>query len=99
MVVDLPVYDSVYEQESALEFRFRADYILSRIISQTAAEDTAAIVTHGGVINQLYRSFLRLPIDSDIFFETGNTGIHCWCLDDAHRRVMMANYMAHAEGV
>lgn len=99
MVSALPVHDSVYEQESALEFRFRADYILSRIISQTAAEDTAAIVTHGGVINQLYRSFLRLPIDSDIFFETGNTGIHCWCLDDAHRRVMMANYTAHAEGV
>ncbi len=98
-VHDLPVHSAVYEQESALEFRFRADYVLSKIISETAPDHTAAIITHGGMINQLYRSFLRLPVDSDIFFGTGDTGIHHWYLDEKHRRVMMANETAHTNGI
>ncbi len=46
--------------------------MLSKIISESAEDDTVAIVSHGGMINQLYRSFLRLPADSDIFFATGD---------------------------
>lgn len=98
-VKNLPIHSSVYEQESALEFRFRADYMLSKIISETAPDRTVAVVTHGGMINQLYRSFLRLPVDSDIFFGTGDTGIHHWYLDDKQRRVIMANFTAHTNGM
>ncbi len=98
-VDNLPVHAAVYEQESALEFRFRADYILSKIISETAPDKTVAIITHGGMINQLYRSFLRLPTDSDIYFVTGDTGIHNWYLDEVQRRVIMANYTAHTNGI
>lgn len=98
-VENLPIHSSVYEQESALEFRFRADYILSKIISETAPDRTVAIVTHGGMINQLYRCFLRLPVDSDIFFGTGDTGIHHWYLDEKQRRVITANYTAHTNGM
>lgn len=32
-VPDLPVHASVYEQESKLEFRYRAEYVLSKIIA------------------------------------------------------------------
>lgn len=99
IVDNLPLHAAVYEQESVLEFRFRADYILSKITSETAAGKTAAIVTHGGMINQLYRSFLRLPTDSDIFFVTGDTGIHNWYSDENQRRVIMANYTAHTNGI
>lgn len=98
-VEKLPIHSSVYEQESALEFRFRADYILSKIISENAPDRTIAIVTHGGMINQLYRCFLRLPVDSDIFFGTGDTGIHHWYLDEKQRRVIMANFTAHTNGM
>ncbi len=99
IVEHLPVHASVYEQESMLEFRFRADYILSKIISETAHDHTVAIVTHGGMINQLYRSFLRLPIDSDVYFGTGDTGIHHWYLDEKHCSIIMANYTAHTNGI
>lgn len=101
-IENLPVHASVYEQESMLEFRFRADYILSKIISDTASTDsdaTVAVITHGGMINQLYRSFLRLPIDSDIIFCTGDTGIHSWFVDGKTRRVLMANYTGHTKGI
>ena len=99
LVENLPVHAAVYEQESMLEFRFRADYILSKIISDTAPDSTVAIVTHGGMVNQLYGSFLRLPIDSDIFFGTGDTGIHSWYLDEKRRCVLMANYTDHTKDI
>ena len=98
-VENLPIHAAVYEQESMLEFRFRADYILSEIISDTAPDATVAIITHGGMVNQLYKSFLRLPIDSDIIFGTGDTGIHIWYLDKKGRRVFMANYTGHTKGI
>ncbi len=99
MVKNLPVHASVYEQESVLEFRCRADYMLSKIVSETAPDATVAVVTHGGMANQLYRAFLRLPIDSDIRFATGDTGIHEWRIDDGRRMVVKANSTEHAQGI
>lgn len=98
-VESLPVHASVYEQESVLAFRFRADYILSRIISETGPDASVAIVTHGGMISQLYRAFLRLPVDSDISFATGDTGIHEWRIDKERRVIVKANMTAHTEGI
>ncbi len=59
-----------------LEFRYRAEYMLSKPTDENDAESTIAVVTHGGIINQLYRAFFRLPIDSEFAFWTGDTGIH-----------------------
>ncbi|MEG0895412.1 MAG: histidine phosphatase family protein [Oscillospiraceae bacterium] len=73
---NLPVHASVYQQESELEFRFRADYILSKILSESSEDDIIAIISHGGMINELFRSFIRLPVDSEIYYSTGDTGIH-----------------------
>jgi len=96
-IPDLPVHVSVYEQESELEFRFRADYMLSKITSENADDSTVAIVTHGGMINQLYRSFLRLPVDCNIRFLTGDTGIHEWRIEGSRRFVTSANMTAHID--
>lgn len=98
-VKNLPIHAAVYEQESVLEFRFRADYMLSKIVSETAPDATVAIVTHGGMVNQLYRSFLRLPVDSDIGFATGDTGIHEWQIEEKRRIIGKANLTAHTEGI
>lgn len=99
LVENLPIHAAVYEQESVLEFRFRADYMLSKVISETAPDATVAIVTHGGMVNQLYRSFLRLPVDSDIGFATGDTGIHEWRIEEKRRVIGKANMTAHTEGI
>ena len=96
-IPDLPVHVSVYEQESELEFRFRADYMLSKITSENADDSTVAIVTHGGMINQLYRSFLRLPVDCNIRFLTGDTGIHEWRIEGSRRFVTSANMTSHID--
>ena len=98
-IVDLPLHASVYEQESLLEFRGRAEYMLSKILSEAGPDETVAIVTHGGMINQLYRAFLRLPIDSDIGFVTGDTGIHEWRISHGSRVIVRANRTEHTKGI
>ena len=98
-VENLPVHASVYEQESALEFRFRAEYMLSKILSENSADSTVAVVTHGGMINQLYRSLLRLPVDCDIGFATGDAGIHVWKITKDKRMILRANLTEHTNGL
>lgn len=47
LVIDLAPHDAVYEQESILDFRYRAEKILSKIISENPDDATIAIVSHG----------------------------------------------------
>lgn len=98
-VPDLPVHRAVYEQESVLEFRFRADWMLSELLSTSQSEDTVAVITHGGMINQLLRSFLRLPVESDVFFRTGDTGIHELVVNEYGRAVLRLNETSHIENL
>lgn len=93
--VKVPPHSSVYEQESVLEFRYRAEYVLSKLISENDDESTIAVVTHGGMINQLYRACFRLPIDSEYAFWTGDTGIHEWLMNGNSRTLVKANYIPH----
>lgn len=94
-LVNVPVHSSVYGQESLLEFRYRAEYMLSKLISENDDESTIAVVTHGGMINQLYRAYFRLPLDSEFAFKTGDAGVHEWMIDGNSRILAKANYMPH----
>lgn len=98
-VPDLPIDKAVYGQESQVEFRQRAENALSRISSESEQEETIAIVSHGGMINQLYRSFFNMPVDCINFFNTADTGIHIWSLSDRERRVIKANFDEHTKGI
>lgn len=93
--VAVPLHSSVYEQESMLEFRYRAEYMLSKLIAENDDESTIAVVTHGGMINQLYRAYYRLPLDSQFGFCTGDTGIHEWVINGNSRVLVKANYVPH----
>ena len=93
--IDVPVHSSVYEQESILEFRYRAEYMLSKLLSENDDEDTIAVVSHGGMINQLYRAFLKLPVETEFLFLTGDTGIHEWVIKENSRIVLRANFIPH----
>ena len=52
-VENLPVDQAVYGQESKVEFRSRAENALQRVLSENSSESVIAIVTHGGMVNQL----------------------------------------------
>lgn len=99
IIPDLPIDKAVYGQESRLEFRQRAEKALARVISETKPDETVAIVSHGGMINQLYRSFFNMPVDCAYFFNTADTGIHIWNLTETERRVVRANFDGHTNGI
>lgn len=98
-VPDLPIDKAVYGQESQVEFRQRAENALSRILNEVEPDETIAVVSHGGMINQLYRSFFNMPVDFIYFFNTADTGIHIWSLTDKERRVIKANFDEHTKGI
>ena len=91
----VPVHSSVYEQESMLEFRYRAEYMLSKLLSENDDESIIAVVTHGGMINQLYRAFFKLPVETEFAFWTGDTGIHEWITNGNSRILVKANFIPH----
>lgn len=98
-IPDLPPNQSVYGQESLVEFRDRAEKMLAKILAEAANDETVAVVTHGGMINQLYHAFLKLPVKDGIFFSTADTGIHEWIVEPTECRVARANYDEHAKGI
>lgn len=99
--VKVPMHSAVYEQESMLAFRYRAEYMLSKLTDEAlnhlenGDDSTIAVITHGGMINQLYRAYFRLPLDSEYAFCTGDTGIHEWIIKENSRILVKANYAPH----
>ncbi len=88
-------HTAMYGCESMINFRARAENILSKIINENQSEDSIAIVTHGGMINMLFRSFLQLPSNDTVFLSTGDTGIHKWNIENNNRRIVFANSLVH----
>lgn len=93
--VSVPVHLSVYEQESMLSFRYRAEYMMSKLISENDSDSTIAVITHGGMINQLYNVFFGLPVGAEFAFLTGDTGVHEWIINGSSRILVRANYIPH----
>ena len=99
LVRDLPADRSVYGMESMNAFRARAEAAFRRITSMTAPEETVAIVSHGGMINQLWHVLLGLPVESRLWFSTADTGIHEWDIGPKGVRIVHANLTGHAAGI
>ncbi|QOV11616.1 histidine phosphatase family protein [Viridibacillus arvi] len=95
IVNGLAPHDAVYEQESILDFRYRAEKILSKIISENLDDATIAIVSHGGMINKLYQSFLKLPFDTNAIFHCGYTSLHEWTIKGNKRHIVFSNRLEH----
>lgn len=91
-------HTAVYEQESSIEFRARAETALSKIINENPPASKIAIVSHGNMINKLFQSFLMLPTVSVIGIASGDTGIHHWKIkgDNPYARsVIFTNSLVH----
>lgn len=84
-----------YCMESKADFRRRAEEVLNFIINENSENGTVAVVTHGGMINQLYRAFFNLPIIGNEFFETGDTGVHILEVLPNRKRVCCSNMTKH----
>lgn len=83
------------EGESRIEFRCRIETFWSRLHLTLEPEQRIAVVAHGGVIQMLFQSFLRLPTNADVWLRTGDTGMHLWGMSGNERRVLFANRQEH----
>jgi 2,3-bisphosphoglycerate-dependent phosphoglycerate mutase len=88
-------HEPIEEGESDLEFLFRAQTVFSKILTESAGRKRIAIVSHGGMISNLLRAFLNLPVSNDIYFSTGDTGIHLLRIKDGQKTVMFLNDCSH----
>lgn len=98
-VKNLPIDQAVYGQESKVAFRSRAIKALDRVLSELEEDSVVAIVTHGGMINQLYGALFHTPIGDNSFFCTADTGIHIWKITDRSNYVIKANLDAHIQSI
>jgi len=85
------------ESESFINFRARAEMFLSRFLSDydNKGIERVCIVSHGGMINMLFRSFIKLPMDTESSIATGDTGVHLWRIDKNKRHIIFLNKQEH----
>jgi 2,3-bisphosphoglycerate-dependent phosphoglycerate mutase len=93
--LNMPIHREMYGKEPLLDFRCRAERVLSKILEESIGLAAVAIVSHGGMINQLWHCLLRLPIESCIAFTTSDTGIHGFRITEKGRSVLFANNSSH----
>ena len=89
----------IYEQESHIDFRLRAETVLSRIINENNDIETIAIISHGGMISMLFNSFIESSVNTTIGINTGDTGIHHWKIKNNRKSIMFCNYQKHIKGI
>lgn len=95
-------HDEFAESESFINFRARAEMFWSKFIHKYENDETISricIVSHGGMINMLFRSFMMLPVNADSWISTGDTGIHLWKVNGNERRIIFSNKQEHLLGL
>lgn len=90
-----PVHIPIQDGESELAFRYRAERIFHKIVFDYKDYRRVAIVSHGGIISNIIKSFLNQPNNMDFVFATGDTGIHLLELKEDLRLVKFMNKQEH----
>lgn len=91
----LQVHEALPEGESFLQqFERVAEFWYSLYYGKD--DRSLGIVTHGGVIQCLYRAALGLSVDSPHVFSNGDTAVHEWLVQPGGAvRVVFANCTGH----
>lgn len=89
-------HEQIHGGESDIAFRARIEEFFSELSSRPPAQ-RVGIVAHGGSINMLFRAFLNLPLDVNIYLATGDTGIHFWHINSKYRQILFNNYLGHLQ--
>ncbi|NBG88142.1 histidine phosphatase family protein [Isachenkonia alkalipeptolytica] len=83
--------------ESMINFRARAETFLSRLKEEYPKDAEICMVSHGGMINMLYRSLLNLPMMTEHSISCGDTSIHKFMLSDGKCHIEYINRLGHLE--
>ncbi len=98
-VADVPSHLSVYRQETRIQFRMRAENVLSRVLHENSGDARVVLVSHGGMINQLFGAFLKLPLEQNAFVTSHDAGLHQWVVAGESRGIVLTNSLEHLKGL
>lgn len=90
-----PLHIPIQDGESELEFRCRAERVFYKMIHEYRRFDRIAVVSHGGLISNFIKAFLKQPLDNGFAFATGDTGIHLLELKNDLRIMRFLNNQEH----
>ena len=90
-----PAHVPIEGGESELEFRFRAEMILSKLLTDFKDAKRLAVVSHGGMISKLLQAFMGMPSSNEYAFPTGDTGFHLLEIKEGKRIVWKLNSDEH----
>ena len=85
----------IYEMESEIQFRMRAETVFSKIIYENPLDSVIAVVSHGGMINMLFQCFMGLKINPGYGISCGDTSIHRWRIENQNRYIDYMNNQVH----
>lgn len=91
-------HDEFAESESYINFRARVEMFWSKFMCKYESSEQdlrICIVSHGGTINMLFRSFMKLPVNTDFWIRTGDTGVHLWNVNGNERGILFSNSQEH----
>ena len=83
--------------ESNIAFRARVEHVWGRLVDEASSGQRIGIVAHGGTIAMLFRCFLDLPVRTDAYLYTGDTGIHLWRIEEGGHAIVFANRQEHLD--
>ncbi len=75
----------------------RAETFLSKLKEAYPKDAKLCIVSHGGMINMLYRSLLNLPMMTEQSISCGDTSVHKFVLSEGKCRIEYLNRLGHLE--
>lgn len=85
------------DSESYINFRARAETFWSKFLEEYGDKENKriCIVSHGGMIDMLFRSFLGLAVNTNISISTGDTGVHLLEIKEDEKRIIFLNKQEH----
>ncbi len=81
--------------ESLINFRARAEAFLSKLKEAYPQDSQLCIVSHGGMINMIYRSLLNLPMMTEHSISCGDTSVHKFRLSKDGCHIEYINHLSH----
>jgi 2,3-bisphosphoglycerate-dependent phosphoglycerate mutase len=91
-------FQRITEGESVIDFRARIEEFIAELLNKYAYskdDKKILIVTHGGVINMIFHSFLNLPIKNEVSICSGYTSVHILRAIGDKRNIISVNRNEH----
>lgn len=91
-------HHEIANAESEINFRARAEMFLSKLQDEVSKDANILIVSHGGMINMLFQSIMKMPLNVRNFVSCGDTSLHKIIMEDRDTIIVYMNKMEHLLG-